>query len=336
MRAFQVTAFGLENLQPCDQPRPAPGPGEVLLRVRAMSLNYRDLMVVRGQYNPKQTVPFVPISDAAGVIDAVGEGVTRVLPGAAVATQFIVDWQDGPFRGEYRKSTLGTPGPGMAAECVVLPERAVVPLPPGYDFAEGATLPIAALTAWSGLVTEGRVSAEQTVLTLGTGGVSIFALQIARALGARVIITSSSDEKLTRARALGATETINYRARPEWEKQVLALTGGEGADVTIETVGGTTLEKSLTATRAGGVVALLGVLAGVKSEINAAGVLMKRLKIAGIMVDSRAAFERMNRFLAEHRIRPVIDRTFPFAELPAALRYLESGQHFGKIVVTGA
>lgn len=336
MRAFQLLAFGLENLRLVDHPQPSPGPGEVLLHVRAMSLNYRDLMVIRGHYNPKQALPFVPISDAAGDVAAIGPGVTRVKAGAAVATHFIADWLEGPFRAEYRKSTLGTPGPGMAAEYVVLPERAVVPLPTGYDFAQGATLPIAALTAWSGLVTEGRVAAGQTVLTLGSGGVSIFALQIARALGARVIITSSSDGKLARARQLGASETINYRAQPDWEKQVLALTGNQGADITIETVGGTTLDKSLTATRAGGVVALLGVLAGVKSEINAAGFLMKRLKLAGIMVDSRAAFKQMNQFLAEHRIRPVIDRTFAFDELPAALRYMESGQHFGKIVVTGA
>jgi NADPH:quinone reductase-like Zn-dependent oxidoreductase len=225
------------------------------------------------------------------------------------------------------------PGAGLAAEQVVLPAEAVVPIPEGYDFALAATLPIAALTAWSALVSKGHVEAGQTVLTLGTGGVAIFTLQLAKAMGATVIITSSSDEKLERARQLGADHTINYRTRPDWEKAVLEITDREGVNLTVETARAGTLDKSLTATRAGGTIALLGALTGLKAEINVGLVLMKELHVAGILVGSRGAFEEMNRFIEQHEIKPVIDRTFPFDQLPDALHYMESGRHFGKIVV---
>ena len=333
MRAYRLGEFGLDNLKLESIDSPRVDPGEVVLDVKAVSLNYRDLLVVKGLYNPKLKLPAVPLSDGAGVVSAVGEEVERVRVGDRVTSHFVSGWIDGPFRGEYVGTTLGLPKAGLAAEQVVLPAEAVVPVPEGYDFAQAATLPIAALTAWSALVTKGHLEAGQTVLTLGTGGVAIFTLQLAKAMGATVIITSSSDEKLQRARQLGADHTINYRTRPDWEKAVLEITDRAGVDLTVETAGAGTLDKSLTATRAGGTVALLGALTGLKAQINVGLVLMKELHVAGILVGSRAAFEEMNRFIEQHALKPVIDRTFPFDQLPDALRHMESGRHFGKVVV---
>lgn len=338
MRAYSLPAFGLENLKLTDMPAPIVGAGQFAIDLRAISLNYRDLLVIRGHYNPRFKLPAIPISDGAGVVAEVGPGVSDVRVGDHVLGNFVSDWLSGPFMAEHRGSTLGLPGPGMAAERVVLPAHAAVKIPVGYDFAQAATLPIAALTAWSALVTEGRLDPARrdnpaTVLTLGTGGVSIFALQLAKALGARVIITSSDDAKLERARRLGADATINYRSHPDWDAQVLELTGGVGVDVTVETGGGGTLERSLKATRCGGVVSLLGALTGMKAEITTGMILMKRLRIAGIMVDSRTALEDMLRFIEKHAIMPVIERSFPFEQLPDALQLMESGGHFGKIVI---
>ena len=333
MRAYRFDSFGLENLKLTDVPAPTPGPGEVVLDVRAMSLNFRDLMVVKGQYNPKLRLPATPLSDGAGVISAVGPGVTHIQVGQQVCSHFISAWLDGRFRAEYTATTLGTPGPGLAAEQVVLPAGAVVPIPLGYDFAQAATLPIAALTAWSALRTITNITAGQTVLTLGTGGVSIFVLQLAKLMRANVIITSSSDEKLEQARLLHADYLINYKERPDWETVVLEFTGGQGADLTVETGGAGTLGKSMRATRAEGIIAMLGALTGLKSELDLRPVLSKRLHIAGIFVDSRAAFEAMNRFIEEHGLEPVISLRFPFNKLPAALRAMEAGEHFGKIVI---
>ncbi|RMF77792.1 MAG: NAD(P)-dependent alcohol dehydrogenase [Planctomycetota bacterium] len=333
MFAFQLTDFGLEHLEPVEIDPPEPGSGEVLVDVRAISPNFRDLLVIDGKYNPKLKLPVIPISDGAGVVAEVGDGVTRWKPGDRVAGHFVTAWIDGPYCGEYVTSTLGTPGPGLAAEQVVLPESALVEIPPMFDFAEAATWPIAALTAWSALVTEGGVEAGQSVLALGTGGVSIFVLQLARALGADMIITSSSDDKLARARELGATHAINYRSEPAWHKRVLALTDGRGVDVVAESGGIATLSQSLAAVRAGGVIAMFGALTGLQGEVNIAGVLMKRVRIAGILVDSRAAFEQMIRFMEQHELRPVISDRFPLRELPAALRHMRAGGHFGKSVV---
>jgi NADPH:quinone reductase-like Zn-dependent oxidoreductase len=333
MRAYRFGEFGLDNLKLESTDSPRPGPGEVLVDIKAISLNYRDLLVIKGLYNPKLKLPAVPLSDGAGVISAVGEGVERVRVGDRVTSHFVSGWIDGLFHGQYVGTTLGLPKAGLAAEQVVLPAEAVVPIPGGYDFAQAATLPIAALTAWSALVTKGQLAAGQTVLTLGTGGVAIFTLQFAKAMGATVIITSGSDEKLERARQLGADHTINYRARPDWEKAVLEITDRAGVDLTVETAGGGTLDRSLAATRAGGTVALLGALTGLKAQINVGLILMKELHVAGILVGSRAAFEAMNRFIEQHDVKPVIDRTFPFDQLPDALQYMESGRHLGKIVV---
>lgn len=334
MKQYSLAAFGLQNLALANVPEPAPGPGEVLLDVRAISLNYRDLLVIRGHYNPKLRLPATPISDAAGVIMQVGAGVADVRAGDRVLTHFVTDWLSGPYRYEYLRRTLGTPGPGLAAERVVLPAQAVAPLPQAYDFAEGATLPIAALTAWSALRTIGRVERGHSVLTLGGGGVSTFALQLAKALGTSVIITSSSDEKLARARALGADHVINYAARPDWDRAVLDITDGLGADVTVENGGGGTLEQSIRATRAGGCVALLGAVTGLQATLNVGAWMMKRIRVEGVMVDNKTALLEMLAFAAHSSIRPVIDRRFDFDELPRALQELERGGHFGKLVLT--
>ncbi len=334
MRVFHLNQFGIEHLKLADAPAPQPGHGEIVLNVKALSLNYRDLLVVTGQYNPKLKLPAVPISDGAGVVSAVGPGVMRVRVGDRVMSHFVSGWLAGPFKQEYLATTLGTPAAGLAVERVVLNAEAVVPIPPGYDFAQAATLPIAALTAWSALRTVTHVEADQTVLTLGTGGVSIFALQLAKAMGARVIITSRSDAKLARARQLGADHGINYATHPDWEQQVLEFTGGVGVDVTVENAGPGTLDHSMQATRAGGTIALLGALTGRQGAVTTGLILMKRLHIAGILVDSRAAFEALSQFLVEHRIQPVIDRTYPFEKLPDAFRCMAAGEHFGKIVVT--
>lgn len=334
MRAYRFSTFGIDAVRFQDIPDPEPGPGEVVLDVKAFSLNYRDLMVVKGLYNPKLRLPATPVSDGAGVVSAIGPGVTSVRAGDRVMSHFIANWVAGPFRQDYVASTLGTPGAGLAAERVLLPAHAVVPLPRGYDFAQASTLPIAALTAWSALITEGEVKPGQTVLTLGTGGVSVFAVQLGRALGARMIITSSSDEKLAQARSIGADGTVNYAEHSEWERQVLALTGGEGVDLAVETAGPGTLDRTLKAVRAGGRIALMGALTGRQGNVTTGLILMKRLRICGIMVDSRAAFEAMCRFIEQHHIEPVISARFTFDQFPDALRHMEAGRHFGKIVVT--
>jgi NADPH:quinone reductase-like Zn-dependent oxidoreductase len=333
MRRYEFASFGLDQLKIVERDDPRPGPGEVVLDVEAFSLNYRDLLVVKGSYNPNVTLPATPASDAAGTIAATGEGVSRIRPGDRVMTHFISDWIDGPFEKRYVGSTLGVPGPGVAAEKVLLPERAVVRTPKGLDAVSASTLPIAALTAWNALVTEGRLSPDQWVLTLGTGGVSVFVIQIAKAMGARVIVTSSSDEKLERARALGADVGINYKKSPRWDKDVLDATKGQGADIVVETGGIGTMSTSLKAARAAGLVAVLGGVTGLTGEVNIAPLTMKRLRVLGILVDSRANFEKLVSFLDEHPLKPAIDRTFPFEELPAALRHMEAGAHFGKIVV---
>ena len=333
MKKYEFSQFALDHLEQKTVEPPAPGPGEILLEVNALSLNYRDLLVVTGAYNPRLNLPATPVSDGSGVVAAVGEGVTGVQPGDRVMSHFVSGWIDGPFRGEYVGTTLGVPGAGLAAEQVVLPATAVVPVPEGYDHAEASTLPIAALTAWNALVVEGRLQAGQTVLTLGTGGVSIFALQFARAMGARVILTSSSDEKLERAAALGAHHTINYAREPRWEKEVLGITGRTGVDVVVENGGIQTLGQSLRAARAGGTIAMLGALTGLQGEVNIAPLVMNRLHVAGILVGSREAFMDMVRFIESSGIRPVISDRFAFDRLPEALGHMQGGKHFGKIVV---
>jgi NADPH:quinone reductase-like Zn-dependent oxidoreductase len=302
-----------------------------LVRVRAVSLNYRDTLILNGQY-PGLNLPIVPLSDGAGEVVALGEGVTRVKVGDRIAGIFFQDWIAGRLTREKIKSALGGAIDGMLAEYVVLNQDGVVLLPDHLSYEEGATLPCAAVTAWQALVTRGSITAGETVLLLGTGGVSTFALLFAKTLGAKIIMTSSSDEKLERAKAMGAHETINYKTYPNWPEQVWALTQGEGVDQVVEVGGAGTLERSLKSTRVGGRVSLIGVLSGA-GEVNHAYILRNSIDVQGIYVGSREMFEAMNRAIALHRIQPVIDRVFPFSEAPEAYRYLQSGSHFGKVVI---
>jgi NADPH:quinone reductase-like Zn-dependent oxidoreductase len=332
MRAYRIHEFrGPESLRREDLPDPKPGPGQVLVRIRATSLNYRDLLIVKGLYSRHLPLPLIPLSDGAGEVAENGPGVTRFKPGDRVAGIFMQKWIEGGPTEAKAKSALGGAIDGVLAERVVLDQEGLVRIPDHLSYEEAATLPCAAVTAWHGLVVSGMVRAGETVLVQGTGGVSIFALQFARVSGARVIATSSQDEKLERARQLGASDGINYKKTPDWDAEVRARTGGEGVDHVIEVGGAGTLGKSLKAVRVGGHIALIGVLSG--GEVNPSLMLMKTVRTQGIFVGSRAMFEAMNRAIALHQLHPVVDRVFPFDEAVEALRYLESGAHFGKIVI---
>lgn len=334
MKAYEIQNFGsTEALALVERPEPRPGPGQVLIRMRAASLNYRDLLVLEGAYNRNLKLPLIPMSDGAGEVVEVGEGVTRFKKGDRVAGIFFQKWISGAITKEKMRSALGGESHGMLAEYAVLDQEGVAPLPEHLSYEEGATLPCAAVTAWHGLVTKGGLIAGESVLLLGTGGVSIFALQFAKLHGARVIITSSSDAKLERARELGASETINYKNMPNWEARVLELTGGEGVDLVIEVGGGGTLAKSLRAARVGGRISLIGVLTGKEALINPLPILFFSLRVHGIYVGSREMFEAMSRAITAHKLRPVIDRVFPFDQAREAYHYMKSAAHFGKIVI---
>jgi len=335
MRAFVFEdRFSLDALHLAERPEPKPGPGQALVRVRANSLNYRDLVVASGGYGRQVKTPLIPLSDGAGEVVEVGPYVTRVKPGARVAAIFMQTWLGGPVREEYSKSALGGAIDGMLAEYVVLDQDGLVPIPEHLSYAEAATLPCAAVTAWNALVTEGGVRAGDSVLVLGTGGVSIFALQLARLHGARVIATSSSDDKLARALALGASDGVNYRQTPEWGRRVLELTGGAGVDHVVEVGGAGTLPQSFRAVRYGGRISLIGVLSEPGAQVDPRLLMMKGARLQGIYVGSREMFEAMNRAIALHQLRPVIDRVFPFVEAAEAFRYMKSAGHFGKIVIS--
>lgn len=334
MYTYQLKNPGsLDGLVRVDLPDPAPGPGQVLIRIRAVSLNYRDLMIALGRYGGPTRPDLVPLSDGAGEVVGVGEGVSRVKAGDRVAGIFFQDWLGGDVQAAYHASALGGARDGMLAEYVVLSENGVILLPDWMSYEEGAALPCAGVTAWNGLVEQGRLTAGETVLLLGTGGVSLFGLQIAKMHGARVILTSSSDEKLARAKALGADETVNYKAVPDWDQAVWALTGKRGVDHVLEVGGPGTLEKSLRAARSGGRIAQIGVLSDPEAKISPLPILGKSLQINGIYVGSRAMFERLLAALTVGQIHPVIDRVFGFYEIRAAYEYLQSGAHFGKVVI---
>lgn len=337
MKLWQLTAQqGADGLHLTEAEQPTPGPGQVLVRVRATSLNYRDLMVAGGRYGGPLPLPLVPLSDGAGEIVAVGEGVTDWKFGDRVAGTFFQDWDTGSARRETFASALGGAIPGTLSEYVVFSARGIVEIPSHLGFEEAATLPCAALTAWQALVTQGRVSADQTVLLLGTGGVSIFGLQFAKMHGARVVITSSSDEKLARARELGADQTINYRRNPDWEKDVHAFTEKRGVDHVLEVGGSGTFARSVRSLAIGGTISVIGGVSGFTTEVALGELLGKTALVRGIYVGSREMFEAMNRAIARHRLKAVVDRVFPFAEAREAYRYLESGAHFGKVVIAGA
>ncbi|NRD59510.1 NAD(P)-dependent alcohol dehydrogenase [Corallococcus exiguus] len=316
-----------------DAPQPQPGPGQALVRIHAVSLNYRDLIIARGTY-PGLKLPLIPCSDGAGQVVAVGSGVTRVKVGDRVAPTFFQVWTDGERTPEKVAHALGGGVPGVLAEYVCVDAEGLVLLPDWLSYEEGATLPCAAVTAWNALVPQGGLKRGQTVLAQGTGGVSIFALQFARILGARVLITSSQDDKLQRAKQLGAQGLINYRQTPDWEEAVLTLTGNQGVDHVLEVGGAGTLPRSIAATKEGGHIALIGLLTGAPGKPDTTATSAKHLRVVSTYVGSREMFEDMLKAMSQEQTRPVIDRVFPFAQAREALQYMESGGHFGKIVIT--
>ena len=337
MKRWEIRGSGIETLELVDAPEPLPGSKQVLVRVRATSLNYRDLLTVEGRYRGGPgRAGLVPLSDGAGEVVAAGAEVKTLRAGDRVAGNFFQAWHGGGWRGDYTGSAMGGGIDGMLSELVVLEEAGAVKLPAGYSFAEGAALPCAAVTAWNSVVTHGALAPGETLLIQGTGGVSIFALQIARALGAQVIATSSSAAKIERLAGLGVRASVNYKENPDWEKAVLALTDKRGVDLVVEVGGAGTLDKSIRALAHNGRVMLVGVLAGGAQAANPFGLAMKNATMRGIYVGSSAEFTAMNRFFEQHAIKPMIDRIFPFADAKAAYAHLKSGAHFGKVVVSVA
>ena len=334
MKAWVIEGqFGLDHLTLIERPRPEPRFGEVVIRTRAVSLNYRDTQMVGGTYPFKFPLPLVPTSDGVGEVVAVGEGVTRAKLGDRVLGTFWQSWLGGDFDQTEDIRQLGGDQDGMLSEYVRLDQHGLVHAPAHLSDEEAATLPCAALTAWQGLVTEGRLKAGETVLVQGTGGVSIFALQFAVMFGAMAIVTSSSDAKLERARKLGATHTINYVKTPVWHPEVRRLNGGRGIDHVVEVGGPDSFLQSLKAVRMGGQIHMIGYVGGTAGEINPLEILYRRAVVRGIPIGSRESFEHMNRAIALHKMRPVVDRVFPWTEARGALAYMREGKHFGKIVL---
>ena len=332
MKAYEIVSDGgIGALALNERADPKPGAGEVLVRVRASSINFRDLMTVLDPAPRGIVYPRIPNSDGAGEVVETGSGVSLFKIGDKVCGTFFQGWIDGPITPRHMANALGGSAEGMLAEYRVLREDGLVAMPGGLSFEEASTLPCSPLTAWNSMVEMAGVKPGDTVLLLGTGGVSIVALQFCRMLGARAIITSSSDEKLERAMALGAWETINYRANPDWDKAVLDLTGGQGVDHTVEVGGAGTLEKSVGATRIGGSIGLIGVLTG--GQINPTSIMRKSIRLQGIYVGSRRMFEDMNRAIEHHAMRPVVDRVYDFADARDAYHAMRAAGHFGKLVV---
>jgi NADPH:quinone reductase-like Zn-dependent oxidoreductase len=330
MKAYELrNESGTTVLSLVERPQPAPGAGEVMVRMRAASLNFRDLLISKAP----RPAPLIPLCDGAGEVIDVGAGVTSVRIGDRVASTYFQDWVSGPLNSGVFRTVLGQTVNGVLAEYVTLKEHGVVPFPHHLSFEEAATLPCAGLTAWQALITEGRIKAGDTVLVMGTGGVSIFALQFALMSGARVIATTGTDSKMERLRELGASAIINYRTTPEWDKKVLELTEGIGVDHVVEVGGAGTLPRSLRAVRHGGFISMIGVLGGAGEKFSPGNIILKGARLQGIFVGSKEMFEQLNRAIALNGMRPVVDRTFQFEEAPQALAFLESGQHFGKVCI---
>jgi NADPH:quinone reductase-like Zn-dependent oxidoreductase len=332
MRAWQISSFGIDSLEFVEKPTPTPGPGEVLVGVRAISINYRDLLMVKGLYNPKLRFPRVPCSDGAGEVIAIGEGVTAWKPGDRVAGIFMQNWQDGPLTPAKSKGALGGDVDGMLTDYVVLKETGLVSIPEHLSFQEAATLPCAAVTAWNAL-RAGEVRPGSTVFIQGTGGVSIFALQFAKLMGARVLGISSSNEKLQRARSLGLDAGLNYREHPDWDRWVFEQTDGEGVDLVVEVGGQGTLGRSLKAIRTGGTIAQIGVLSECTDPLAIGPILHKMVHIHGIYVGSRNDFIQMNKAIAKAQLSPVGEE-FHWAQAREVLTKMQERSHFGKLVLS--
>lgn len=332
MRAWVLDGgFGVEHLHWSECEIPGPAAEQILVRLHAASLNYRDVLIVEGSYNPRLPMPRILGSDGAGEVIAVGSAVDRFRVGDRVIGCFMQKWVDGPLTDTAARSTLGADRDGTFAQYVLLEQTGAVPLPADWDYASAATLPCAALTAWNALISS-ECQPGKTVLLLGTGGVSIFGLQLAKAMGARVLLLSGQEHKRELATQLGADATANYHTVPEWDRWVREQTEGQGADIILEVGGAGTLERSLRAVRRGGYIALIGVLAG-RGTIDPVPILMKAVRLQGIFVGCRKMFEDMLAFLQQQRLRPVIDRRFPLPELPVAWEQMRRGSHFGKIVL---
>lgn len=334
MRMFEMQQqFGLDHVRMAERPIPVPGAGEVLVKLKAASLNSRDIGVIDGFYYPELTFPLIPVSDGVGEVVAMGTGVNQFRLGDRVCATFSQNWVSGEPTAAWLDGLLGGPRDGVLSEYIVLHEDGLVAVPEHLSDEEAATLPCAAVTAWQAVITEGKVQAGDTVVILGTGGVALFALQFAKLHGARVIITSSSDEKLERAKTIGADVGINYTKEPEWERRILELTNGKGADHIIE-LGGATLNRSVTAARTGGRISLIGLLSGSSvDEFQLIPTFQKKLTLQGINVGNRDMFEAMNRAITHAQLHPIVDRVFSFDQSIEALKYIASGSPFGKVCI---
>lgn len=335
MKVFQIQDdWRFENLRIATRPDPKPGPGQVLLRMKAASLNYRDLVVpLRGYGSHTGNLPLIPISDGAGEVVETGAGVTRVKAGDRVCPLFTQAWISGPPSAERLSKSLGGPLDGTMAEYMVLPEDGVVKFPDHLTWEEAASLPCAALTAWSAVVTHDQLGPGSRVLVQGTGGVALFALQFAKLQGCHVTVISSSDDKLAKVKALGADAGINYRTTPDWYRATRGITGNAGYDHILELGGEKTLEQSLRCIRPGGTLSMIGVLSGGKLNAPLGLVVTRQVRLQGITVGNRDGFEAMMQAIGQHKLKPVIDRVFPFDQLKEAMAYLKSGAHFGKICI---
>jgi NADPH:quinone reductase-like Zn-dependent oxidoreductase len=333
VKGWRISSFGIENLESFEAPNPKAGAGQIVVKVHAASLNYRDLMMVKGFYNPRMELPRIPCSDGAGEVVEVGPEVTDLKPGDRVAGIFMQRWIDGPPSAAKQRAALGGDVDGMLAEYVALDAAGAVQIPNHLSYEEAATLPCAGVTAWNAVVTQGGLEPGQTAVIQGTGGVSIFALQFARTMGARVLGTSGSDEKLVRARVLGLDAGVNYKQNANWADWVIAETEGEGADLVVEVGGAGTFSQSLKAVRVGGTIAQIGVLSQSQEALQVAPILRKQVRVQGIFVGSKADFLAMNRAIEHNRLKPAIDSVFDFEDARAAFQKMEGASHFGKIVI---
>lgn len=331
MKVIELQSFGLDGLKIVDTAIPEPGPGQVLLKMRAASLNYRDLLTVLGGYSRKYQFPLVPLSDGCGVVEAIGKGVRRVQIGDRVAPLFYQDWISGDPAPEVTQTALGAGYGGCLQEYMILHERSVSQVPEYLSDTEVATLPCAALTAWRSLAVEGKMQPGERILIQGTGGVSIFALQFAKLAQAEVILTSSSDEKLAKGKALGADHLINYKVHEKWYKKVQEITAGRGVDHVVEVGGAGTLFQSLMSIKPGGHVSIVGVLSQDANEAPIFAMISKQARVQGVSVGNRDHFEGMCRAIDLGKLKPVISHVLPFEECVDALKLMQAGGHFGKI-----
>jgi len=335
MIVFQLeNEWSVENLRIAKKPVPLPGQGQILLKIKAASLNYRDLVVLKRGYGPfTGELPLIPVSDGVGEVVEIGKGSDNSLLGKRVCPLFMPKWISGKPNRDKITSTLGGPIDGLMTEYMAIDQDSVVQIPDFLSDTEASTLPCAALTAWNALIGSGGISRGEKVLIQGTGGVSIFALQMANIIGAKTILISSDDNKLKKAAELGADEIINYVKFPAWGKEIIKLTSGEGVDQVIEVGGEETLPQSLRAVKPGGTISMIGVLSGAKMSVNLGLIVTRKIRMQGITVGNRDDFINMTDFISKNKLKPVIDKVFDFKDLPEAFRYLASAKHFGKICI---